>query len=251
MYQVEQDEPSEEFKIAWQEAGRYIQSKGGEGIQWIRATLNPPVAEHLSFRIGNQLFFIFVEAAEFSFQNAKELFLRVSREANATPCIMAMTKRIASYEPESAGWGLINAESGESVDPGFMVSNELIEMSDWELHDFAIQTVKNYLSKQGKKVFTAQSSLEIDPSIWFDDAGDVHWVIVRAVRYPEKEAVIPQNINEISQSCSKMGKSGYFASVMVANSDDPFDPLAASNDNYLPLYRGHGMMVNFKGLDSI
>jgi len=251
MYQVEQGEPSQDFKSAWQEAGRFIQSKGAEGINWIRATLNPPMAEHLSFRIGNQLFFIFVEAAEFNFENGKKLFLDVSHEANAIPCIMTMNKRLTTYEPMNSGWGLIHAESGHSVDPGLMVSDELIEMSDWEIHDFAIQMVKEHLSKQGKKVFSAQSSLKIDPSIWFEDSKKACWVVVRAVKYPEKEAIIPPNINEISQGCSRMGDTGYFASVVVVNSNDPFDPDAQDNGNYLPIYRGHGINVKFSGLKNV
>ncbi len=44
---------------------------------------------------------------------------------------------------------------------------------------------------------------------------------------------------------------GYFASVAVLNSDDPFNPDAKSNANYLPLYRGHGMFVKFEGLKSV
>ena len=251
MYQVEQSEFSQEFKNAWQVAGRHLQKKGGEGINWIRANLNPPMAEHLSFRIGNQLFFVFVEAAEFHYEHGKNLFLKVAHEATATPCLMPMNKRIAIFEPKYSEWGLVHAESGDPIDPATMVSDELIEMSEWELHDFAIQTVKNYLSEKGKNVFSAQSSLHIDPSIWFEESEDAYWVVVRTTKYPEKEAAVPHNIKEIAKSCSRMGKAGYFASVAVANSDDPFDPNAENNGNYLPLYRGHGMFVSFEGLKSV
>ena len=252
MYQVEQNEPSQEFINAWQAAGRYLQSKGDKSLNWIRANLNPPMAEHLSFRLGNQLFFVFIEAAEFSFQTSNKLFLDASREAKAIPCIMPMEQRISSYKPINSGWGLISAESGLIVDPVAMVSEELIEMSEWELRDFAIQTVKTYLTQQGKNVFSAQSSLHIDPSIWFEETKNAHWVVVRAAKYPDKEAAaVPHNINEIAQDCARMGKVGYFASVAVANSEDPFDSDAKSNGNYLPLYRGHGMFVKFEGLKCI
>ena len=53
----------------------------------------------------------------------------------------------------TTGWGLVNAESGVVIDPVSMVSDELIEMFEWELHDFAFQIVKTYLTKQGKDVF--------------------------------------------------------------------------------------------------
>ena len=86
--------------MAWSAAGKHIQAQAGEGLNWLRSSLNPPMAEHLSFRLGNQIFFVFVEAAEASFDHASPLFMRVSEEAKAVPCIMKMRKRIATWEPE-------------------------------------------------------------------------------------------------------------------------------------------------------
>jgi hypothetical protein len=45
--------------------------------------------------------------------------------------------------------------------------------------------------------------------------------------------------------------AGYYAIVTVANSDDPCDSEAADNDNFLPLYRGHGMTVKYTGIQPI
>jgi hypothetical protein len=251
MYDVAQEEPSETFKRAWQAAGRHIGPLGGDSFNWLRATLNPPMAEHLSFRLGNQIFFVWVDAAEFVYENGKGLFLKVSQEANAIPCIMPMTERLTKFESSMPGWGLIHAETREPVNPPDLVSDELIQMTDWELHDFAIQMVKSKLSEEGKNVFSAQSSREIDPSIWYEEDGDAHWVVVRARRHPELQATAPANMEDIAEGCSRMGKAGFFASVVVANHDDPFDPEAATNGNYLPLYRGHGMSVNYEGLQKI
>lgn len=248
MYEVIQDEPSHAFKRAWSAAGRHLGSKGGESLKWSRNTLDPPMAEHLSFLLGNQLVFVFVEAAEFAFNYGKELFLRVSRDANAIPSVMPMNERVGGYEPALPGWGLKHAETGKPVDPGDLVSDELIEMTDWELHDFAIQIVRNQLEAEGKP-FSHQSSIEIDPSIWFDDSGDRCWVVVRAARYPAKAAEMPPNLQNIINGCARLGKRGYFASIVAANADDPFDPDAALNGNYMPLYRGHGIFVKYEGLE--
>ena len=252
MYRVEQQEPSQDFKQAWATAGRFLSKKGGEGLKWIRSDLNPPMAEHLSFIIGNQLFFVFVEAADADFKYARKLFLEVCSGANATPCLMPMKKRIASYEPSVFGWGLVDAISGNLVDPFEMVSDKLIEMTDWELHDFAIRDVViKHLEKKGFNVFSKQTALNIDPSIWFETDGKPFWVVVRAARHPQKKAEKPKNIDDIAEGCSHMSREGYLASVVVANTDDPFDPEAAANGNFLPLYRGHGMAVKFDGLEKL
>jgi hypothetical protein len=131
MFEVTQEELSEKFRSAWQAAGRHLGRQGGEGLSWLRASLNPPMAEHLSFRLGNQLFFVFVEAAEFVYDRCRGLFLEVSHKAKATPCIITMREKLTSYEPALSGWGLIHAETRKPVNPADMVSDELIEMSDW------------------------------------------------------------------------------------------------------------------------
>ena len=43
MYEIEQGELPQEFTFAWQCAGQHIQKMGQEGVQWLRANLNPPV----------------------------------------------------------------------------------------------------------------------------------------------------------------------------------------------------------------
>jgi hypothetical protein len=45
-----------------------------------------------------------------------------------------------------------------------------------------------------------------------------------------------------------MSQVGFFASVNVANADDPFDP---SGKIITPLYREQGMIVNFKGTERL
>ena len=251
MFRVEQEEPTEEFKQAWSAAGRYIQNQADSELNWLRANLNPPMAEHLSFRIGNQIFFVFVEAAEFNYKAAGNLFEEVCKEAGAIPCIMTMSKSLGEWQPNSSGWGLINADTNKVINPVDFVSDELIEITDWELHDFAIQVVCAGLGKQGKEIFAKQPSPKIDPSIWFQDGNGPHYVVVRAARHPEKEALLPNNINDIKLSCAEMSNSGYFASVILANAEDPFDPNAKSNGNFLPLYRGYGMIPKYPGLSAL
>lgn len=56
-----QEEPikvTDDFKQCWQSAGRHLQSQVEGGLTWMRASLDEPFMEHLSFRLGNQLFFV-------------------------------------------------------------------------------------------------------------------------------------------------------------------------------------------------
>jgi len=239
---IEQDPPSNSFIAAWNTAGKHIQQQADTGFNWLRANLNLPMAEHLSFRIGNQIFFVFINAAEFSHKFNGTAFNRVYKEANAIPCLLDMEESLGSWKVSRAGWGLIHAETGKEINPLNYVSDELIEMTDWELHDFAVSLVNSDLEKRGKTILGCQPSNHIDPSIWFEDDDGKHFVVVRAGRYPASKIDQPENISDIKQSCSPHSLSGYFASIIFANSDDPFDPDANQNGNYLPLYRGHAVM---------
>jgi hypothetical protein len=131
------------------------------------------------------------------------------------------------------------------------VTADKIEMSDWEVHDFSVEIVSASILKSGGEIISKQPSLRIDPSIWFRDKNGTHFVVIRGVRHPVQAAQLLSNIEVIKVRCSKMSRSGFFASVVLANSEDPFDPNAAVNGNFFPLYRGHGFMPKFQGLVSV
>jgi hypothetical protein len=63
MHTIEMAQPTSEFPECWQKAGAHLQSRGQGALSWLRVHLNPPFLEHLSFRLGNQLFFVRIEDA--------------------------------------------------------------------------------------------------------------------------------------------------------------------------------------------
>lgn len=241
MYKIDAIEYSAEFRAAWFAAGKFIQQQATSDLMWLRKDINSPCAEHLSFRIGNKLFFIFVEAAEQEMSRREKLLLDVALAAGAIPCKMKMHQLDGNWVPVHPGWGLTHAESGDEILPLNLLSDELIEMSAWELHDFSIQVVCGYLEKEGKEIQSKQSTIEIDPSIWFLDGQSRSYVVVREVCFPEWNAPIPSNIESIKQNCNPISEIGYFASVSVANADN----------HDLPPYRGHGMHVRFTGIEEL
>lgn len=249
MYVIEQEPFPEEFQRAWSFAGQHLDQQAGPGLQWLQAWLTAPVAEHLAFRMGNQIIFIFVEVDDWlTFdRDQHRLFIDASREANAVPCLMPMQSRGEVYRPVLPGWGLKHAVTGAMVDPVALVSDELIEMSDWEVHDLAIQVVRDQLRGEGKEPWSWQSSRQIDPSLWFDDEEGPAWVVVRAVRYPETDAAPPDDMDAIREAMNHVTQRGFFAAVAVASAEDPLDPGKGAR----PLYRGHAMNVRFGGLQAV
>lgn len=247
-YAIPMNEVADDFVRCWQSAGQHLQSQIEHGaLNFFRANLTPPFLEHLSFRLGNQIFFIHVTDDEEQIvkPSTVEATLTASEMGKGIPCLMVMQRTMSGWEPKHGGWGLTHAVTGEMVSPLDLVSDELIEMSDWELQDFAIQIVKDHLEKEGCKVNSTASDPNIDPQIWFEGTdGGFHYAVVRGVRYPAKEASLPHNIESIMDYCKQKTDSGYFGSVRVANADEAFDPAGGG----MPLWRGHGLMVGFDGL---
>jgi hypothetical protein len=251
-YDIEMHQPSEEFARCWRAAGRHILTKvEGPLHSWLKANLNPPFLEHLSFRLGNQLFFIRIEDVDGKLKvpGSRRGLLSVADGCKGHPCVMPMRYRAGEWEPEAAGWGLVDARTGKVLDPIAHVSDERIEMTDWELQDFAVQVVRDHLEKAGRKLMSWQGNPAVDPSIWFVGDNGPEWVVVRAVRSPKTRADLPANWQRIAARCAERGsgKVGHFASVSVANADDAVDPIAKPPK---PLWRGHEMLVWFEGLET-
>jgi hypothetical protein len=250
-YPIEMHQSSEDFARCWQAAGRHIQVKAqGPLHTWLRAHLNPPFLEHLSFRLGNQLFFIRLEDVDSKLQIPGTLdgLLHITKSCKGHPCLMPMRYRGGAWTADGAGWGLVDARSGKVVDPIVLVNDEQIEMTDWEVQDFAVQIVRDHLEKEGREIMSWQANPAVDPAIWYIGDSGPEWVVIRAVRHPETRAHPPANWSAITARCAHMGKVGHFASVVVASADDAFDPARVAPPE--PLWRGHGMFVKFAGLET-
>ena len=245
---------SKEFSKCWQAAGVHIQNQVQGPLQsWLRAHLNPPFLEHLSFRLGNQLFFIQLQDVDDVLEMPGNLggLLSVADGCQGHACLMPMKKIAGEWRCVATGWGLIDARTERTVNPVALISDERIEMTDWELHDFAVQVVRSQLEKDGRQLMSWQGNPNVDPSIWFVGDNGPDWVVVRAARWPERDVAVPKNIDQIAANCRTTGETGHFAVVGATNSNDPFDPQAKISGNYIPLVRGEGVSVSYKGLKLI
>ncbi len=252
MYDIEMHVMSPEFFKCWLAAGEHLDKQVQGGIQfWLRSHPYPPFLEHLSFRLGNQLFFIRLEDVDGKVEGPGNLIglHAVAKGNHGHACIMPMRKKSFGdvWVPEESGWGLVDAETMEPVDPTALVTDEKIEMTSWEIRDVGVQVVRDHLEKQGYKLMSWQSNPDVDPAIWFvGDSRGPEWVVVRAATYPERQILRPANWQEIVYGCAHISRIGYFASVTIASAEQRF---ASENEPAVPLWRGYGMHVRFTGLE--
>ena len=253
MHEIGMHEATEEFSRCWQAAGRHLQSQTHDGLlSWLKANLTPPFLEHLSFRLGNQLFFVRIDDVDGKVRGPGNPngYRTIAKRCSGHACRMPMRLNGSDWETTEAGWGLVDDKTGEVINPIALISDEKIEMTDWELHDFAVQVVRDFITQElGRQLMSSQGNPEVDPSIWFFGENGPEWVVVRAAKYPEIEASRPGNMPAIAASCARMSNTGHFAAVSFANSDDSFD--ASGNVLTQPLWRGHGVFIRFEGLESV
>jgi hypothetical protein len=246
-HDIEMQVASEEFAKCWVAAGIHLQSRVQDGIQsWLRAHLAPPFLEHLSFRLGNQLFFVRIEDVDDDLEvpSGRGGLRYIAEGCNGHACLMPMRRSLAGeWTPARPDWGLLDARTMEPVDPILLVTDEKIEVSAWELQEFAVQVVRDQLIDRGYKLMSWQGNPVVDPAIWFvGDSKGPEWVVVRAVRYPDKEAKRPGNWDDIAESCAKLGPIGHFASLAFASPDQ------REGEEPIPIWRGYLASVEYDGL---
>ncbi len=246
MHDIPMSEVTSEFARCWRAAGTHIErSAGGRLDAWLRSHLNPPFLEHLSFRLGNQLFFLRVEDEDGRVEGpgTRQGLLSVANGCNGHACLMPMRKRAGEWEAAMPGWGLQDAKTPKFVNPPAEISDQKIEMTDWELQDFAVQIARQQIEKKGYKLMSWQSNPCVDPAIWFVGNDGPEWVIVKTARYPQKDAELPANWRTVADSSSRISKRGNFASVSVVCMQ------TMSEDG--KLYRGYPLVTDYAGLQPL
>ena len=259
MHNIEMQEMSPEFLKCWQAAGIHLDRQAQGGIKtWLRAHPYPPVLEHLSFRLGNQIFFVRVEDHEGKVggPGSMEGLFSIAEGCQGHACLMPMKKKFfgGDWVADAAGWGLVDAKTRRPINPVELATDETIEMTLWELQDFAVQVVRDQLVRDGYQLMTWQGNPDVDLAIWFvGDSKGPEWVVVRAFRHGVGHGVHgprparPANWPAIAASCARMSTIGHYAQVICASPDDPFDP---TSENAAPILRGQKLSVRYLGLES-
>jgi len=252
MYEIEMQEMREDFFECWKAAAKHLNKQVDVGIQsWLRGHPFPPFLEHLSFRLGNQLFFVRVVDIDGKVEGPGTMngLIYAAKSAHGYACLLPMKRErfAGNWVATGPGWSLVAADTGNPINPAALVTEARIEMTHWELQDMAVQVVRDYLENSGFQLMSWQGNPEVDPSIWFvGTSRKPEWVVVRSAKFPSNKAERPGNWEAIANDCAKLSPIGHFASVALVSATQPFK---SSAEEPVPLWRGHGMHVRFTGLE--
>ena len=238
---------TEDFLDCWRSAGLHFNSMKSEyTLRYVDGPLCLPLLAHLTFILGNQLFFICIQGL-LQTPSGKEECIYAAKRANGIPCLLKMQRTDKGWAPIFPGWGLVHAETLEIIDPPKMVNEDAIEISDWELMDCATQLVMRELDEEGKKIVSHDSNPDGAPSIYFEGEQKVkNFVQVIPARYPNLPDVDFKRLREIKEMVRgyTSGK-GFYAEVSLVASEDE------GLEGNLPLLRGRQYTAKFDGLKEI
>lgn len=270
-YLVDRPEPSKLFLEARSIAGNQIQNEFNkfnqqvanssyDGFKWIKAEFTSPSFDHLTFAYKNAIFSVLIVISDNTgdsyTKKQEKRFLDACNDNQLIPCLfrikLTQKKKIAifkkqdneeySLSPFKAEWNLVNALTNEDILPHKVTTETPVEMSKWELNNFAIQIVRDQLSKEGNTILSFCDVLEINPQIWFKDKQEnICWVVVKHI--VNDEDLDYRKWVGLEKSNQQLHPyDGFFASVQ-------FKPQKENTDG--KLYRGDGMYVNYKGIERI
>ena len=229
--------------------------------RWIKADLTWPSFDHLTFAYRNQVFSVLVDLVQggrssLSVHEVKRC-VDACTEHNLVPCVFPVDGR--SFTPLKDGWNLSHLESRTPMQPQDYTDDIKVEMSEWELHNFSIQIVRDYIEKtMNGSVLSYCDVIGIDPTLWFEDQhGNRSWVVAR--NFALINGSESKDFKGIEKSNPQLvAYDGFFGAVSVASSepmtadlDAKLVPLSKRFDGSSPIYRGDGFYVNFKGLERI
>ena len=217
-----------------------------EDFRWIKSKLSYPAFDDITFAYRNQIFSVIVKRTNDEHRVLKQdkkinNLIRECRNNNLIPCIFPISSKTGSpLYPDT--WNLFNVITGKFVNPIQQSSDKLIEVSKWELNNWAIQIVSDYIKGKKCKLLSFCDVLGIDPQIWFEDNhGDKCWIKVIYATYPDTGEIDSFSFSFEKWPSEVLKHRGFIAKVSFCNSENPSDKI----------YRSKGAFVSFKGIVQI
>lgn len=112
------------------------------------------------------------------------------------------------------------------------------KLNKQELHNLAMNIVGKDLEEKGYEFLGVNSKLKKDPQFVALKDKKLHFVIVRAIEYPDDPKVVDQLFMEtIKKHAEKFNARTFYAGVGLANSVDYETPIT-SDEDYVVNYNG-------------
>jgi len=226
VFEIENHGMSQKYLAAWTFAYNYLNTRLRQCTfewshpafplySWRRNYPHPPCLDHLSFRCGNQLFFVRLDVEFESVPGSMAGLIRITKGNNGFACLFPIAEKEGQFVATTGEWGLIDAISKEKIDPISKITSENQTLTEWELYKFALDYTLSALSKRSIKVFGVIDDPDIYPSIWIiGNDGRPRWILVGHKSTDD----LPDNWQEVVNCHSEC--KGYYVNIKFTNGYD-------------------------------
>lgn len=161
---------------------------------WLRDFRTNPGVDDFVFMYKNQCFSVLIKLSSgkksIMSSDIDQTFWNFTRQNNIIPCVFPMELSIYEVNENDAkyklkikspdDWNLVNFNTGNAVTPQELGMSEKIEMSEYELNNFAINIARRFLvTHKGYKIKSICDLPGMSPQMWFiDKQGQPAWLCV-------------------------------------------------------------------------
>ena len=247
---IDNGEFTDDFIDCARFANKFLFKKGQDVINFIPFS-SFPTPVHTSFRIGNQLFFVHIVDLDDNMEppGSIEGFIAICERFQCLACLLPVRKKINKWTIEYLDWGLIDAKTGNPINPHYLVTDEKIVMSDYEIHQMGIEYVRDSVLKKnlGYDIGGFIIDPDIRPSISFYKQ-DKHCCVLVKVSYDPKPVVRKEDFKDVLEEMKSTypNTTVYFAGVHLCGEEQ-----VKKKDKSLPLYRGQGYIPYYTRLETL
>ena len=246
---IDNGEFTDDFIDCARFANKFLFEKGQDVINFIPFS-SFPTPVHTSFRIGNQLFFVHIVDLDDNMEppGSIEGFINICERFQCLACLLPVRKKNNKWTIENLDWGLIDAKTGDPINPHDLVTDEKLVMSDYEIHQMGIEYVRDYILDKNLGYDIAGFIIDPDirPSISFYKQ-DKHCCVLVKVSYGSNPIVKKEDFQDVLEEMKSTypDMTVYFAGVHIFGQEQ-----VNKKDHSLPLYRGQGYYPNFSRLET-
>ena len=239
-------EPSQDFKDCHAVVKEHLLLKSDSGLVWQKSSPSPPFAEHLSFHLGNQKFFVRINDIDDELEvppntqgtkYAAKLF-------NGIECDIWVKKIDGNWTIMGDDWALHAPEDGEYpvqgwFDPTDLLTEEKIPLNSAEIHYSAVICLRDeYLSRFKLPYFYAQYDPGLLPSFRMqrDGVSYVESFIVLASHYPDWNNKLDQRRKTIDETIARLmdeGEKTYIVDAQLISAEQDLK----DSENIIPVCR--------------
>ena len=196
---IDGGEYTDDFIDCYRFASNFLFEKGQDVINFIPFS-SFPTPVHTSFRIGNQLFFIHIVDLDDNMETPGSIegFISICEKFQCLACLLPVRKKNNKWTIENLDWGLIDAKTGDIINPHNLVSDEKLVMSDYEIHQMGVEYVRDFILKKnlGYNISGFIIDPDIRPSISFYKQ-DTHCCVLVKVSYDPNPIVKKEEFKDV------------------------------------------------------